>query len=189
MVAGSIPGLVQWVKDLAVAMSCGVGRRGSLDLALLWLQCRLAATALIRPLAWKPPYASGVALKGQKTKNYNWVDIPNIILEEVSRSISNKFYKWCQEMLSHLLLLIIIHEIPAFPLGWSLIPLASVTICLGHVAFSLYIQLCARDHLNSVPQTLLFCVLVLHPLSIWLPAIQTLAFSSLCHSLTVLSSI
>lgn len=89
-------------------------------------------------------------------------------------------------MLSHLLLLIIIHEIPAFPLGWSLIPLASVTICLGHVAFSLYIQLCARDHLNSVPQTLLFCVLVLHPLSIWLPAIQTLAFSSLCHSLTVL---
>ena len=23
--AGSIPGLAQWVKDLAVAMSCGIG--------------------------------------------------------------------------------------------------------------------------------------------------------------------
>ena len=33
--AGSIPGLPQWVKDLAV--SCGVDRRYSLDLALLWL--------------------------------------------------------------------------------------------------------------------------------------------------------
>ena len=39
-----------------------------LDLALLWLWHRLAATALIRPLAWEPPKAVGVALKGQKTK-------------------------------------------------------------------------------------------------------------------------
>ena len=29
---------------------------------------RLAATALIRPLVWEPPYAVGVALKRQKTK-------------------------------------------------------------------------------------------------------------------------
>ena len=42
---GSIPGLAQWVKDLA----------------LLWR--RLAAVALTRPLAWEPPYAAGVALK------------------------------------------------------------------------------------------------------------------------------
>ena len=28
----------------------------------------LAATAPIRPLAWEPPYAEDVALKGQKTK-------------------------------------------------------------------------------------------------------------------------
>ena len=47
-------------------MSCGVGR--GLDLALLWLWCRPAATTLIRLLAWDPPYAAGVALKGQKTK-------------------------------------------------------------------------------------------------------------------------
>ena len=49
-------------------MSCGVGRRRGLDLALLWLWCRLEATAPIRPLAWEPPYAEGAALKGQKTK-------------------------------------------------------------------------------------------------------------------------
>ena len=46
-VAGLIPGLAQWVKDPS----------------LLWLWCRLAATALIGPLAWEPPYAMGVALK------------------------------------------------------------------------------------------------------------------------------
>ena len=49
-VAGSIPGLTQWVKDLA----------------LLWLWCRLAAEAPIRPLALEPLYAMGVALKRQK---------------------------------------------------------------------------------------------------------------------------
>ena len=44
---GSIPGPIQWVKDPA----------------LLWLWCRPAAAALIGPLAWKLPYAMGVALK------------------------------------------------------------------------------------------------------------------------------
>ena len=38
-------------------MCCGVGRRRGSDPALLWLWCRLAATALIRPLAWEPPCA------------------------------------------------------------------------------------------------------------------------------------
>ena len=51
-VVGLIPGLAQRIKDLA----------------LLWLWCRPAATTLIRPLAWEPPYAAGAALKGQKTK-------------------------------------------------------------------------------------------------------------------------
>ena len=50
-------------------MSSGVGHRHSLDPALLWLWRRPAAAALIRPLAWKPPYAEGVALKSKnKTK-------------------------------------------------------------------------------------------------------------------------
>ena len=45
--AGLIPGLDQWVMDLV----------------LLWLWYRPVATALIGSLAWKPPYAEGVALK------------------------------------------------------------------------------------------------------------------------------
>ena len=40
-----------------------VGRRRSSDPTLLWLWCRLAAVALIRPLAWDPSSAAGAALK------------------------------------------------------------------------------------------------------------------------------
>ena len=55
-VAGLIPGLHQWVRDLA----------------LLWLWHRPVATAPIRPLAWEPPYAAGAALeKANKTKQNN----------------------------------------------------------------------------------------------------------------------
>ena len=49
-------------------MNCGVGHRYGLDLVLLWLWCRPAAVAPIRPLACEPPYALGVALKRQKEK-------------------------------------------------------------------------------------------------------------------------
>ena len=51
-VVSSIPGLAQWVEDLA----------------LLWLWCRLADAALMQPLAWEPPYATGAALKSKKIK-------------------------------------------------------------------------------------------------------------------------
>ena len=48
-------------------MSCGVGCGRGLNLApLLWLWYRLAAGALIPPLAWKLPYAAGTALKKKK---------------------------------------------------------------------------------------------------------------------------
>ena len=47
-------------------MSCGVGRRCGSDPALLWLWCRLAATAPTGPLAWEYPYVVGAALKRQK---------------------------------------------------------------------------------------------------------------------------
>ena len=50
--AGLIPGLTQWVKDAV----------------LLWLWCRLAAAAPIRPLAWEPSFAMSAALKRQKRK-------------------------------------------------------------------------------------------------------------------------
>ena len=49
---GSIPGLAQWVTDPL----------------LLWLWCRLAAVALMQPLAWEPPYAMSVALQSKKQK-------------------------------------------------------------------------------------------------------------------------
>ena len=51
----------------SIAVSCGVGRRRSSDLALLSQLCRPpAATAPIQRLAWEPPYAMGAALKRQK---------------------------------------------------------------------------------------------------------------------------
>ena len=45
-----------------------------MDLTLLWLWCRPAATAPISPLAWETPYAEGAALemtKRQKKKLKN----------------------------------------------------------------------------------------------------------------------
>ena len=44
---GLFSGLARWVKDLVLAMSCGIGPRCGLDPTLLWLWRRLAAVALI----------------------------------------------------------------------------------------------------------------------------------------------
>ena len=49
-------------------MSCGVGHRCGLDLALLWLWYRLAAAAPIQPLAWELPYDIGMAIKRKKKR-------------------------------------------------------------------------------------------------------------------------
>ena len=51
-------------------MSYGVGRRRGLDSALLWQ--RPAAAAPIQPLVLEPPYATGAALKSNKTKQNNY---------------------------------------------------------------------------------------------------------------------
>ena len=50
--SSSIPGLAQWVKDLA----------------MLWLWCRLTAAAPIRHLAQEIPYAAGAAPKMKRKK-------------------------------------------------------------------------------------------------------------------------
>ena len=47
-------------------MNCGVGHSCGWDLGLLWLWP--AAVALIRALAWEPPYAVGAAIKRKKKK-------------------------------------------------------------------------------------------------------------------------
>ena len=53
-------------------MSYGVDRKRGSYPTLLCPWCRPAATALIRPLAWEPPYAMGAAQEnGKKTKTKN----------------------------------------------------------------------------------------------------------------------
>ena len=47
----------------------GVGHTRGSDPSLLWMWHRPAAIALIEPLAWELPYATGVALK-RKIKKY-----------------------------------------------------------------------------------------------------------------------
>ena len=65
--AGSVPGLSVGYGS-GVAVSCGVGRRCSSNLALLWLWCRPPAAAPIQPLPWELHMPTGAALKGQKQK-------------------------------------------------------------------------------------------------------------------------
>jgi len=69
-------------------VSCGVGRRHGSDPALLWLWRRPVATAPIRPLAWEPPYAAGVALKSRKRKRKK--DTINFFAEQ---KLSHGFWK------------------------------------------------------------------------------------------------
>jgi len=70
--AGSIPGLALWVKDLA----------------LLWLWCRLAAVAPIRPLAWESPYVTSASLKKTKNKQKRWK------CEDEELKVSNESLGW-----------------------------------------------------------------------------------------------
>ena len=58
-------------------MSYGVGCRHGSDPALLWLWCRPVATAPIRPLAWKPPYAAGGAQEmAKRQKDQKKTEVP-----------------------------------------------------------------------------------------------------------------
>ena len=58
---GSIPGLAQWVKDLALP-------RAVVQVAdVTWIRVAVVL-ALNGPLAWELPYAESVALKKAKNK-------------------------------------------------------------------------------------------------------------------------
>ena len=72
--SGLVTGLAQWVTEPGVAVS-GVGHRRSLDLALLWLWCRPAATVPIGSLAQEPLCASGMALKKKKKRPKKYIYI------------------------------------------------------------------------------------------------------------------
>ena len=72
-------------------MSCGIGCRQGSDPALLWLWCRLAVVALIRPLAWEPPYAMGAALKRKKKVFLEkWIDFEITNQSKLSQ-LGNRF--------------------------------------------------------------------------------------------------
>ena len=66
-------------------MSCGVCQRCGSDLVLLWLWLWPAAVALIRSLAWEPPYAVGAALKIQKKKK-------RINFRQSKTQLKNKYF-------------------------------------------------------------------------------------------------
>ena len=71
VVCGSLASLS--VFRIQHCLSCGGHRCGS-DLAWLWLGCRPAAVAPVRPQAWQARYAMGAALKSKtktKTKREN----------------------------------------------------------------------------------------------------------------------
>ena len=95
-------------------MSCDVVRRCSLDLVLLWIWRRLAATALIRRLAWEPPHAEGVALKrtkDRKKKQKKKLVVPAVV-QWISSSLGALWQVLSQGRPSGL-------RIPNFPLGCS----------------------------------------------------------------------
>ena len=77
-VGGLVPGpwscSVGWGSGVAV--SCGVGCRQGSDPLLLWLWCRLAATAPIGSLAWEPrsgPRKGKNKKKKKKTETDSWI--------------------------------------------------------------------------------------------------------------------
>ena len=105
-------------------MSCGVGHRCGSDPALLWLQGRPAATALIRPPAWEPPYTAG-ALKRQKTKKKKkneskWV-------QNLDTFLGGFRVAWAAALPGHWLALPLLLLVPGCPPG-QIFP---ITLCLG----------------------------------------------------------
>ena len=72
-------GLAQWVKHPGINSIYGSNPM------LLWLWSRPAAAALIRPLPWEPPYATGSALKTKRKERKR------------ERKEGSKRQAWCWE--------------------------------------------------------------------------------------------
>ena len=81
-------------------MSSGVGRRQGSNPALLWLWHRLAVTAWIRPLAWEPPYATGVALEKKKKNGVENVSGRAILTDDsgldLTLEVNSHIYIQCE---------------------------------------------------------------------------------------------
>jgi len=77
-------------------VSCDTGCRCGLDPDLLRLWRRPVATALIRPLAWEPPYAVGVAqemAKKKKDQIVTWVQ-QRVVEQGMYREPENNPPEW-----------------------------------------------------------------------------------------------
>ena len=95
-------------------MSCGITCRCGSDLAFCDCAVGQWLTALIRLLAWEPPYAVGAALKRQKRKKER--KLPNHLLLELDFVISAFFLENSSLYLSDLIYwCIVIHNIPHKP--------------------------------------------------------------------------
>ena len=103
-------------------MSCGVGGRRGLDLALLWLWHRLVATAPFRPLAWETSIGCGCGPKKTKKKLFYWSIV-------VFKYYYSRFTMLCQFLLYskvtqsyihvHSFSCIIFHHVPSQEMGYS----------------------------------------------------------------------
>ena len=82
------PALLSGLR-IQCAVSCGLGYRCGSDLALLWLWCRLAAVAPIRPLAWELPYAASASLKNKTNKQ---TKVTAIFIESLLGSSAESYY-------------------------------------------------------------------------------------------------
>ena len=63
---GSIPGLVQWVKDLVLPKLWPRSQMWLRSCVAVVVVYRLAAVALIRPLAWEFLHTVGVAIREKR---------------------------------------------------------------------------------------------------------------------------
>ena len=79
-------------------MSCGIGRRLGSDPELLWLWCRPAATALIRPLTWEPPYAAGATQEmAKRPKKKKKERKKKVVAQKFSFNAACTFFKEAME--------------------------------------------------------------------------------------------